>query len=407
MNVLLPITNPPPAPFSGRPRPHCAQASGPILGIVGGGQLARMLAQGAAQLGCASVVLERGCDIPAASVSMQTIVGDGNDPRALAQLGWQVDAVTLENEFVDADSLVALEQSGVPLWPASSTVRVIQDKLRQREALAAANLPVPHFAAAPDKASVATLGASLGWPLLLKKRRNGYDGRGNVTLRSAAEIDAAWQRLAGDASPLYAEEFCAFSMEIAVILCRGRDGSVVTYPVVETIQQNHVCHIVKAPAVISEDAAGRAIEIARRAVEAVDGVGCFGVELFYMPDARIVINELAPRVHNSGHYTIEACACSQFENHVRAGLGWPLGAATMRAPAAVMLNLLGSCAGSGQPHGIEQALAVPGAHVHVYGKNRSAAGRKMGHVTALGNTVEEALATARRAATVIHFGDRL
>ncbi len=407
MNGLQPITNPSSAPDSARRRPHCAQNSGPILGIVGGGQLARMLAQSAAQLGCACVVLERGRDIPAASVSSQTIVGDGNDPRALAQLGWQVDTVTLENEFVDADSLIALEQSGVPLWPASSTVRLIQDKLRQREALSAANLPVPRFAAAPDKASVATLGASLGWPLLIKKRRNGYDGRGNVTLRSAAEIDAAWLRLEGDASPLYAEEFCAFNMEIAVIICRGRDGTVVTYPVVETIQQNHVCHIVKVPAVISADTAGRAIEIARHAVEAVNGVGCFGVELFLMPDASIVINELAPRVHNSGHYTIEACACSQFENHVRAVLGWPLGAATMRAPAAVMLNLLGSRAGSGQPHGIEQALAVAGAHVHVYGKNRSAAGRKMGHVTALGNTVEEALATAQRAASVIRFGDSL
>lgn len=366
-----------------------------------------MLAQAAAQLGCSVVVLERDQDSPAASLAAEALVGDWNDAANLLELGSLTDVVTLENEFVDADSLILLEQSGVPLWPASATVRIIQDKLRQREALAAANLPVPRFATAPDQAAVATLGAGFGWPLLLKKRRDGYDGRGNATVRSAAGIDEAWQRLEGETVPLYAEEFCAFRMEIAVIICRGRDGTVVTYPVVETVQQNHVCHIVKVPAAISEDTASRAIEIARRAVEVVKGVGCFGVELFLMPDESIIINELAPRVHNSGHYTIEACACSQFENHVRAVLGWPLGAATMRAPAAVMLNLLGARAGSGQPHGIEQALTVPGAHVHVYGKNRSAAGRKMGHVTALGPTVEEALATAQRAARAIRFGDSL
>lgn len=204
---------------------------------------------------------------------------------------------------------------------------------------------------------------------------------------------------------MLAETFCRYRKELAVMVCRGRDGAMVAYPVVETIQRDHICHIVRAPAAVAPQIARRAVDIARRAVEAFDGVGCFGVELFLMPDGTLIINELAPRVHNSGHYTIEACACSQFENHVRAVLGWPLGSTAMVAPAAVMINLLGAAGGPGRPHGLEQALAVPGSSIHVYGKARSARGRKMGHVTALGATVDEAMRRARRAARLIRFGE--
>jgi 5-(carboxyamino)imidazole ribonucleotide synthase len=178
----------------------------------------------------------------------------------------------------------------------------------------------------------------------------------------------------------------------------------VSYPVVETVQRDHVCHVVKAPAPVPGEVAARAADVAQRAVAAVGAVGSFGVEMFLRRARDIVVNELAPRVHNSGHYTIEACLCSQFENHVRAVLGWPLGGTTMVAPAAAMVNLLGAAKAAGHPHGLERALAVPGAHVHIYGKAMSGAGRKMGHVTALGASLDEALATAQRAAAEIHFG---
>ena len=201
------------------------------------------------------------------------------------------------------------------------------------------------------------------------------------------------------------EAFWPFSQELAVIVTRGRRGQLVSYQVVETFQREHVCHEVRAPADIAPDIAARATEIAQRAVTTVGGIGSFGVELFLNTAGELAINELAPRVHNSGHYTIEACACSQFENHVRAVLGWPLGPTHMISPAAVMLNLLGERDAPGRPLGLERALAVPGAHVHLYGKARSGAGRKLGHVTALGENAEAARATAAQAAQVIHFGN--
>ena len=381
-------------------RPKAART----LGIVGGGQLAKMLAQSALQFGCEVVVLERNEHSPAACLATETVIGDWDNPDCLLKLGSFVDVVTLENEFVDADSLAALEQFGHPLFPTATTIRTVQDKLLQKRALAAAGLPVPRFIATPDKAAVAAAAQEFGWPLVLKKRRNGYDGKGNFTVRSVSDIDAAWAQLGGDANALYAEEFCPFTSELAVMIARGRTGDVAEYPIVETIQRDHICQVVKAPADVPAANAARAAEIAHKAVEAVGHVGVMGVEMFLTEDNTIVINELAPRVHNSGHYTIEGCVCSQFENHVRAVMGWPLGSTLMNAPAAVMINLLGSAKGSGAPRGLAEALAVPGAHPHIYGKSISSPGRKMGHVTALGTNLATAMKTAQCAADCIRFG---
>lgn len=384
---------------------HSAARTLPTLGIVGGGQLAKMIAQAARQLGCDVAVLERSAHSPAADLTTHHIVGDWDDPATLLALGKVCDVVTLENEFVSADSLAALEQAGHGLWPTAANIRVVQDKLTQKQAFADAGLPVPRFMAVANQKDVAIAGEKLGWPLLLKKRRNGYDGKGNFTVRSAADIETAWQQLGGDRNELYVEEFCRFTAELAIMITRGRDGDSVSYPLVETIQRDHICHVVKAPAVVSPDIAARAAEIAQRAVAAVNGVGSVGMELFLTVDRGILINEMAPRVHNSGHYTIEACACSQFENHVRAVMGWPLGATAMRAPAAVMVNLLGVGKGTGNPAGLADALKINGASVHVYGKTSSSPGRKMGHVTALGATMDEALEKAQAAAAAIRFGN--
>lgn len=383
-----------------------ASTINPRLGIVGGGQLAKMTALAGLQLGCDIVVLERNNFSPAANLASHSIVGDWDNPEVLLQLASQVGVVTLENEFVDAASLSALEEAGCHLYPSAQSIGLVQDKLVQKQTLAAAGLPVPRFAALASVAEIESLAVDFGWPLLLKARRNAYDGKGNATARSTADAAAAWQKLGGDAGRgLFVEEFCDFTTELAVIVTRGRDGASVSYPVVETVQRDHVCHLVKAPAPVPAKIAARAADVAQHAVAAVGAVGSFGVEMFLTRAGEIVVNELAPRVHNSGHYTIEACLCSQFENHVRAVLGWPLGATAMVTPAAVMVNLLGTGKAAGQPHGLERALAVPGAHVHIYGKAMSGAGRKMGHVTALGATLDEALATARRAAAEIRFGD--
>jgi len=380
-------------------------AINPRLGIVGGGQLAKMTALAGLQLGCDVVVLERNPHSPAANLASHSIVGDWDDPEDLIQLVSQVDVVTLENEFVDAASLRALEAAGHALFPTASSIALVQDKLVQKQTLAAAGLSVPRFCAAENPEAVAHGAREFGLPLLLKARRNAYDGKGNVTVRTLDDIVGAWQKLGGnDGNELFVEAFCPFVKELAVIITRGRDGATATYPLVETVQRNHVCHMVCAPAPVAAEIATRAVDLARRAVIAVGAVGSFGVEMFLAGGGELFINELAPRVHNSGHYTIEACVCSQFENHVRAVLGWPLGDTRMVAPAAVMVNLLGDRKAVGRPVGIEQALAVPGAHVHIYGKAMSGAGRKMGHVTALGATMDEALATAERAAKQIIFG---
>src|SRR6185437_6167375 len=170
----------------------------------------------------------------------------------------------------------------------------------QKQALQNARLPVPEFVATPDKQSVAAAAAKFGWPVVLKKRRNGYDGKGNFTIRSAGEIDTAWEQLGGDKNALFVEKFCPFKSELAVMITRGRDGELVSYPVVETIQRNHICHVVKAPAEITQGLAERASHIARHAAESVGAVGTMGVEMFLTADGNILVNELAPRVHNSG-----------------------------------------------------------------------------------------------------------
>jgi 5-(carboxyamino)imidazole ribonucleotide synthase len=374
----------------------------PRIGILGGGQLAKMTASAASQFGCEVVVLERQDDFPAHSVDTHALIGDWDDPKWLLELGAKVDVVTLENEFVNVQSLAVLGGNGHRLWPSVGTIALVQDKLRQKEAFARAGLPLLRYAEASTPRSV----GEFGLPAVLKKRQNGYDGKGNFTVRTTSDLAAAWLHLDASRNPLYVEEFCNFVMELAVIVTRGQDGKVVTYPVVETVNREHICHVVKAPAAIPASLAVEATDIAVRAVEAVGGVGSFGMELFRLPDDRLVVNEIAPRVHNTGHYTIEACVCSQFENHVRAVLGWPLGPPDMLAPAAAMVNLLGYGPGSGEPRGLRDAMAVPGAHVHVYGKKNSARGRKMGHVTALGRSVEGAVLQAQLAADCIQFGER-
>ncbi len=379
--------------------------TGPRLGIIGGGQLARMTAMSALQMGCDVLVLERNDHSPAANLATHSIVGDWDDPEALVKLATQVDVVTLENEFVDAAALAAIEEAGCPLYPTSRSVGIVQDKFTQKSELAKAGVLVPRFVAVTSKEEIEEAGKTFGWPIVLKTRRNGYDGKGNATIRNAGDIEAGWQMLGAGTRGLFAEEWCPFVKELAVIVTRSVTGEVAVYPVVETVQQDHICHRVHVPAPVTDEVVQRATGLALQAVTAVGGIGSFGVELFLTDANELVLNELAPRVHNSGHYTIEACRCSQFENHVRAVLGWPLGSTELLMPFAVMVNLIGVSKGPGRPVGIEKALAVSGAHVHVYGKVMSGPGRKMGHVTSTGRTMNEARTQAGLAAREIRFGN--
>jgi 5-(carboxyamino)imidazole ribonucleotide synthase len=372
------------------------------LGILGGGQLGRMTLQAASRLGIDVVIAERFPDSPAARMTSRSVVfpRGWDDARALDQLAQLTHVVTLESEFVDWRILEALQQRDVVVRPTPACVGVVQDKLLQKQALARAELPVPTFSEIADPAHLRNVGNELGWPLMLKTRRDGYDGRGNVVVRDPEAAEAACQQLGWPGRRLYAEAFVEFERELASLVVRGLDGQIVQYPTVETIQDPalHICREVRAPADVTERVADQAAAIARGAVEAVDGLGAVGVEMFLLLDGQVVINELAPRPHNSGHYTIEACWSSQFDNHVRAVLGLPLGDTALRAPAAVMVNLLGT---SNLPLDPERALGVPRAFVHVYGKGENRAGRKMGHVTAIGDTLEDARLHAERAASLV------
>jgi len=391
------------------------------LGILGGGQLARMLLQAATALGLDVAVMEQAADSPAGRLTRHEVVGAWDDEAALRRLADLTRTVILENEFVPARSLYLLEGWGVTVVPDRTALAVTQDKLHQKARLDEAGLPLPPFRPVGGADDIREAAHDWGWPLLLKRRRNGYDGYGNRVVRGPSAIDEAMAALQGSVHrpaaerALLVEAYVPFERELAVMVARGQgqtsamvsgneadegaaEAGVRLYPVVETIQRDGVCHQVRAPAALPDDVAARAASLARAAVEALGLRGVAGVELFLSADGALTINELAPRVHNSGHYTIEACGASQFENAVRAALGWPLGNTSMIAPAAAMVNLLGAPDSPARVQGLEHALAAPGAHVHLYGKRQSRPGRKMGHVTALGATPDEAMATASEAA---------
>jgi 5-(carboxyamino)imidazole ribonucleotide synthase len=368
-----------------------------------------MTAEAASALVVDVVILEREAGSPASQIvgSANEIVGDWRDPTARQALIERVDLVTLENEFVDAAALAAIVELGTPVLPTPETLRLIQDKLHQKQTLARAGLPVPNFQPVSHSADVVAAAMRLGWPLVLKARRLGYDGHGNATTANESGIDAAIARLGGSnrGGPLdlYAEAFVPFEWELAVMVARRADGVVATYPVVQTVQRDHICHEVVAPADLLPGVADAARAIATAAVEAVGAIGVVGVELFYLTDGTILVNELAPRPHNSGHYTIEGCPTSQFANHLRAVLGWPLGPTDLVAPAVAMVNLLGTRTGPANPLGVVGAAVQRRTFVHLYGKREVRLGRKMGHVTALGETRAAALAAARQAAALIEW----
>jgi 5-(carboxyamino)imidazole ribonucleotide synthase len=373
------------------------------VGILGGGQLARMTAIAAYKLGLQIAILDPEPNSPAQQITDLKIVGSLNDISMLENLARISDIITLENEFVDAPLLEHLESIGTCVYPKAYTVGLVQDKLFQKQSLEARGINIPPFIGVSSYSDIFEAGGRFGWPLVLKVRRNGYDGRGNALISGPDEVRLVSRTFKGEKRTLMVEPFIRFKKELAVMVARSTSGETRTYPVVETVQRDHICHIVKAPADVSTGVYEKATSIARQAIEAVDGIGIFGVEMFLLDDDNVLINELAPRPHNSGHYTIEACFTSQFENHLRAILGFPLGSTSMILPAAVMVNLLGTRDGHAAVCGLEKASRIGGVNVHIYGKRLTRPGRKMGHVTVLGEDIEEALEKAIKAASLISF----
>jgi 5-(carboxyamino)imidazole ribonucleotide synthase len=368
------------------------------LGILGGGQLAKMTAQEAYRMGMRVAVIEHGESSPAGVMTKLEFPGGWKDSEELERFIAASDIITLENEFIDPEILDMIAERR-HVFPTPATMRLVQDKFTQKTTMAAVGIPVPTFAEMSTKADLVAFGKQHGYPFVVKTRKFGYDGYGNATIRRETEIDMVWRRFmeGEEPRPLMAESFVTFTKELAVMVARNRRGEIAVYPCVQTIQQGHICVTVLAPAPIEEHLQKRAQDIAVKCVEAVDGVGVFGVEMFLTTDDQIVFNEIAPRPHNSGHYTIEACYTSQFENCIRAVTNMPLGSAEMRVPAACMINLLGERTGSGIPDSVLEMLRIDTVALHLYGKKDVRMGRKMGHLTATGATVDDAFAAANAA----------
>jgi 5-(carboxyamino)imidazole ribonucleotide synthase len=367
------------------------------VGIVGAGQLARMMHRAAIDLGVRVEVLADDPADPAVTAGAAHRRGRPDDLSALRALARGVEVVTFDHELVDLDHVAALVADGVVVRPGPAALAAGVDKLLARRRLAGLGFPVPAFREVGVAGDVSALAAACGWPLVLKARRGGYDGRGVVVVHGAEEAAAV---LAGGGSWI-AEAHVPIARELSVLVVRSPTGDQRAYPVVETVQRDGVCTELVLPAPVAPSLATSASRLAMEVVSALGAVGVVAVELFVTPSGDVVVNELALRPHNSGHATIEACTTSQFHNHLRAVLGWPLGATDLRVPAAATVNVLGPPAGraDGEPlaSSVASALAVPGVSVHLYGK-LPRPGRKLAHVTAVGDTADQARHRARRAA---------
>jgi 5-(carboxyamino)imidazole ribonucleotide synthase len=368
-----------------------ALGPGATIGILGGGQLGRMMAVTARQMGYRIVVLDPSPRCPTAQVADGFVIGALDDIDSARHLARQVDAITLDTEHVPAELLAELETL-VPVRPGAAVLRTIQDRLVQKQFLDARGVPQAAWAPAPaDEDELRrAIDTVTQLPAILKVRRAGYDGKGQVRIERGDDPLAKLARLRGE--PAVIEAVVPFTREISVVLARGLGGEIAIYPLAENVHRRHILHTTRAPAPMPAAQRARAEAIAVSIAEALGHVGVMAVELFELADGRLLVNEIAPRTHNSGHYTYGACATSQFEQHIRAICGQPLGDPRALS-GAVMVNLIGDLWAAGPP-AWHHVLARPEARLHLYGKDAPAPGRKMGHVTLLDEDTDRALATA-------------
>jgi 5-(carboxyamino)imidazole ribonucleotide synthase len=352
------------------------------VGVIGGGQLAWMMGAPAKKLDVELVIQTPSQNDPAVMVANDTVFASVDDAEATAKLANKCDVVTFENEFVNLDKLSLLAQKGVSFRPRLEALAPLLDKYHQRCFLRDLGLAVPNFVELG--VGNGELGIVSGFPVVIKARRHGYDGQGTFIVRDLDALNSFLAQNNQTLPSLLLEEYIPFERELAVIAARSTNGEVVIYPVVETKQEQQVCRRVIAPADISPVVAKTVEEIARTILNSLQVVGVFGIELFLTTDDKVLVNEIAPRTHNSGHFTLDACETSQFEMQLRCVCGLPLGNPALICPGAVMVNLLGY-ENSSSDYNLQrsQISQIPNAHLHWYGKKESRPGRKLGHVTVL------------------------
>ncbi|MFQ5941240.1 MAG: 5-(carboxyamino)imidazole ribonucleotide synthase [Nitrososphaerales archaeon] len=374
------------------------------IGIIGGGQLAKMITQVAKRMSIYVIILDPAPNCPTSNIADRQIIADFKDEDAIKQLANNCDILTYEIELGNSDILSELEMNGFAIHPSAETLKNIQDKLLQRQMLKMNNIPVPDFMEVVTREQLVKALKLFGFPAMLKARFDSYDGRGNLLVRSKAQIDEAVKFLMD--RKCFLEEYVPFVKEISVMIARNGLGQVVSHPVVENIHRDNILDITIVPARINEGTRKEAKHVAEDSVRMLKGMGIFGVEMFLTKDEKVLINEIAPRPHNSGHYSIEACSISQFEQHIRAILNLPLIEPVLLSPA-VMINIIGED-GSDHPYaieGIKDVLAIPGASLHIYGKATARKGRKLGHITVVDRDVKHAIQKAREARSLIKIKD--
>ncbi|ODQ64394.1 putative phosphoribosylaminoimidazole carboxylase [Nadsonia fulvescens var. elongata DSM 6958] len=364
------------------------------VGILGGGQLGRMMVEAAHRLNVKTVVLDaEGSPAKQINAISEHVNGSFTDSDAIARLAAKCDVLTIEIEHVNVDVLENLQKhSNISIQPAPSTIRLIQDKYVQKEHLIEHGIATAESMAVESTTdALEAIGIQYGYPFMLKSRTLAYDGRGNFVVKSKADFEQALTVLHN--RPLYAEKWAPFVKELAVMCVRSLDGEVFTYPTTETIHQNNICHLTFTPARVGDSVQYKAQLLAQNAVKTLAGAGIFGVEMFLLPDGELLLNEIAPRPHNSGHYTQDACATSQFEAHIRAVLGLPLpkNFSQLSTPStnAIMLNILGGAEADSELEICKRGLTTPGATVHLYGKT-TRTDRKMGHINIVAGSMKEA-----------------
>lgn len=365
------------------------------IGVIGGGQLGRMLTLEAKQMGYHVTVLDPKPDAPAGQVADAQIIASFEDARALRILAEGSDVLTYEFEHIDAHLLSELEDQGHRVYPSSATLKVIQNKFEQKSRLQSLGIPVPEFHKIDSLETLKTTFRQMGGRLVLKSCTGGYDGKGNRIVKSSDQLDDAYADFEG--TEMMAEAFVDYIQEVSILVARNHE-SLVLYPIAENVHEDSILIKSIIPACLSEKAEAGIREIASKIVDALDDYGVFCIEFFVDAQQGVSVNEIAPRPHNSGHYSIEACVTSQFGQLLRVITGMPLGSARLKSPC-VMFNLLGQGEGTGNYRlsGTESLLALEDAYLHVYGKPETGHLRKLGHVTVLGETAEAAEDKALRA----------
>ncbi len=351
--------------------------------VIGGGQLAWMMGAEAPNLDLKLIVQTPNQDDPAISRAEQVVFGKIDDPEATAKLATLCDVITFENEFIDLNALQELALQGVCFRPSLDALAPLLDKYDQRNFLKSIGLPVPKFSLG---SSISHSVSDYGFPLVLKARCHGYDGQGTFILKDVQAFEKLSQRI--PVAELLVEEFIPFERELGIIAARSASGEIAVYPVTETYQKNQICHWTITPANVPHEVAKRVQAIARKILDKLEVVGVFGIEFFLTADNQVLVNEIAPRTHNSGHYTLDSCETSQFAMQLRAVSGLPLGSTALKSAGALMVNLLGyEESESDYLAKRDLILDIPNSFVHWYGKT-SRPGRKLGHATVVLNEQE-------------------